>query len=567
VSAQPESTALGISRHELSDLRAAYRWLASVRPAYVLGPLLLVQWIAVLALALTVRHNGWTYYQGGDQLWYYGGAWLFSHGQVPYPQTGPGWPLLLAPLARFTGPNTAAAFPAVVLFDVLVMLPVALLCMYGIAQRLGGRVFGYWASLVWIAVPYIGIKYSDLGYHQKYTELTLPQSLGLTAMADFPSMVLILVSAYLVVRALDRDDWTIAAVGGLIAGFGAIAIKPSNAIFLAAPVLALAYRGRWRALLVFAAGLVPSIALLVLWKYRGFGYLPAFNPTTLGPTRRVAAPIGDVLTPVHKYVHLNWHQFRENLLSIREHFWSARLIEWLVLAGLLGVLRRSRVFFLFVGVWFGAFAILKGTYAAASVEDASVFRIMMPAFPAFILLLASLPLLVPGLPRRLPAPVDAFRLSPRSGLGLLSAAVVVLGIVPLAAVAAAAPTGPDPKLVVVTGNTPATVDAGLALRARRAGSDVVLKWHRSQPPGSRVIYQILRVPADKAAFDCKPGRSPRCNVNLDVLQTTKTTSARVRPGPGRWTYRVGVIVNWLADPQFGDIYTLSPPVDVVVPKP
>ncbi|HEY1368035.1 MAG TPA: hypothetical protein VGF23_13000 [Gaiellaceae bacterium] len=566
MSAGPQSAVLGVQRNELfRRLGAAYRWLEGVRPIHVLVPLLLLQWLAVLALALTVRHNGWTWYQGGDQLWYYGGAWLFSHGQVPYPQTGPGWPVLLAPVARIAGPNTAAAFPAIILFDLLVLLPVALLCIYGIGRRLGGRVFGYWAALVWIAVPYIGIKYTNTGYHQKFTELTLPQSLGLTAMADFPSMVLILVGAYLVVRALDSDDRLTAAAAGFAAGFGAIAIKPSNAIFLIGPALAFLYRRRWTGLTVFAAGLLPSIALLVLWKYRGFGYLPAFH-SSLEPTRRVAAPVGDVFAPVHKYVHLNWHQLHKNLLGIREHFWSARVIEWLVLAGLLGVLRRSFTLFLLIGGWFAAFVILKGTYSHGSVEDTSVFRIMMPAFPAFILLLASLPLLVPGLPKRLPTSVDAFRLTRRMRLGLLGAAVVVLGALPLAAIAASSPTGPNPKLVVITGNAPATVDSGLDLSVRRVGSDVVARWRPFKPAGTRVVYRLLRTPTDKAAPVCDAGqRSPRCTLNLEFRPATRGTSIRDHADPGRWTYRVGVVVNWVADPNFGDIYALSPPVDVVVP--
>src|SRR5262249_9610770 len=50
--------------------------LVAVRPLYVLSVLIAVQWIAVLALALTVRHNGWLYYAGGDQLWHYTGAYL-----------------------------------------------------------------------------------------------------------------------------------------------------------------------------------------------------------------------------------------------------------------------------------------------------------------------------------------------------------------------------------------------------------------------------------------------------------------------------------------------------------
>jgi hypothetical protein len=104
-----------------------------------------------------VRHNGWLYYQGGDQVWYYASGWLLGHGTIPQPLIGPGWPALLAPFAVAGGPTLVPALPAIVLFDVLVLGPVALLCVWGIADRLGGRVFAYWATLLWLSVPFIGI--------------------------------------------------------------------------------------------------------------------------------------------------------------------------------------------------------------------------------------------------------------------------------------------------------------------------------------------------------------------------------------------------------------------------
>ena len=57
--------------------------LSSVRPAYLLGALVVVQWLALLAFAVTVKHNGWLYYAGGDQLWHYSGAYLLAHGHLP----------------------------------------------------------------------------------------------------------------------------------------------------------------------------------------------------------------------------------------------------------------------------------------------------------------------------------------------------------------------------------------------------------------------------------------------------------------------------------------------------
>jgi GDP-L-fucose synthase len=240
----------------LLRIRSWWRAAAEVRPAYVLVPLLAVQWLAVLALALTVRHNGWLYYAGGDQLWHYTGAYLLAHGHLPPAYVGYGWSMLLLPVAAIAGPNLVSALPALVLFNTVVLLPAALLCMYGIGARIAGRLFGYLAALLWIVVPYLGIVFVEVGYHQKYTELTLPQDLGLSSVPDFPATVALIVSAYLCLRALDSARWEIGALAGLAAGYS-IAIKPSNAIFLVAPGLLLVVE-RWRSLLAFAAGLAPS---------------------------------------------------------------------------------------------------------------------------------------------------------------------------------------------------------------------------------------------------------------------------------------------------------------------
>src|SRR5207253_11515755 len=105
--------------------------VTAVRPLYVLGGLLAVQWIAVLALALTVRHNGWLYYAGGDQLWHYSGAYLLAHGDLPPTYVGVGWSTLLAPISWIVGPDLVSALPFIIVFNALVLVPLATLCIYG----------------------------------------------------------------------------------------------------------------------------------------------------------------------------------------------------------------------------------------------------------------------------------------------------------------------------------------------------------------------------------------------------------------------------------------------------
>ena len=83
------------------------------------------------------------------------------------------------------------ALPPLVIGQVLVLGPIALLCVYGIAARIGGRLLACWASLLWVIAPFAVIPLFVDRYQERWSEQFLPQALGLTAMADFPSMVLV----------------------------------------------------------------------------------------------------------------------------------------------------------------------------------------------------------------------------------------------------------------------------------------------------------------------------------------------------------------------------------------
>jgi hypothetical protein len=539
-------------------LRGARDLVATIRPLYVLGTLLALQWIAVLALALTVRHNGWLYYAGGDQLWHYTGAYLVSHGQLPPTQVGYGWSILLLPIAPLAGPNLVSALPAMLLLNTLVLLPVALLCVYGIASRIAGRLFGYWAAALWIAVPYLGIVFLEPGYHQKYTELTLPQLLGLTSVPDFPSVVALLVGAYFCLRTLDSRSWHPAAAAGLATGY-AIAIKPSNSIFLVAPVLTLLVL-KWRALIPFAAALTPALLTLALWKYRGLGELAAAPPETV----RLAGA-DDLLRRIHNTSELNsWEHLHQVLLTLREDFWISRVMEWLPIAGAVALLARSLRGFVLVGSWFGVYLLIKGTYIPASVEDASFWRILMPAFPAFVLLAAFVVLLVPGLRARPEG--GAFRFAERERTFALAAAVVVFVVAPLGVVAAVPPLHDGGRKAVRQGDTLIPVSRDVAPRAVAEGDAVRLSWEPQPAGATRIFYRILRAQGESTAYCAGRPKSAAddCHIYMDAPAATHATSFLDRPGPGTWTYRIGVSANWLDDVRYGDVYVVSPRVTVVV---
>jgi hypothetical protein len=536
---------------------AATRRLLAVRPLYVLSALVALQWILVAALAVTVRHNGWIYYMGGDQLWHYTGAYLIGHGQLAPTYVGIGWSTLLAPLSWIFGPNLVSALPVIVLFNTLVLLPIGLVCMYGIGERIAGRLFGYWVALLWIFIPFIGIPYSLHGYHQKWTEITMPQLLGLGAMSDFPSMIALVAGAYLCLRALDERHWIFAAGAGFAVGF-ALSIKPSNSVFLVAPAL-LFLIWRWRSIVPFALGLVPCLAALTFWKVTGQGNLP-WRTTT--DAHRLA--IGNGFT--HRYLRDNsWTQLHNNLLQLREFMWSDRVLEFLPVAGIAALLIRNRRAGVFVGSWFAVFFVLKGTYINSRVEDATFWRLMMPAFPAFVVLAASVPLLIPSVRARpfVPKPLSI----PRRVVVVVGAALIaVLSLFPIALVAATKPIRGSNADAFVLGNTLVPTSSAFHPKVAVSGSSVRLDWQSVRSRAGATTYTIYRRSGPADVF-CGPVKNAPdlCTLYADRVGTTSTTAFVDHPPKGTWTYRIGLTANWLDDPNAGDVYLFSRRLNVQVP--
>ena len=530
-------------------------------PWRVLVPLLAVQWIALVLFVLSVHHNGWLFYQGGDQIWYWASSWLLGHGSITVPRVSYGWPLVLLPFSWIWGGSYLRGLPATLLLQVLVLVPLALYCMYDLGARIGGRVVGYLSALAWAIGPYLVIPLFVQRYHAKYVDQFLPHPLGLTAMADYPALVLLLVAAVLVVRAVQNGDLATALVAGLVAGVSA-GMKPSNLIWIAAPIVLLLLTRRWREVLAFGIGLLPALGALALWKYRGFGYVPAFQ-SGYEPVRLAAGSSDTLLYPYHHYVHINWHQLHINQLQLGEFFFSVRVLEVAPVVGAIAVARRSWPAAAFLSIWFWAYVVLKGSSDNASVEDGSFFRYLLPAAPALLLMLAALPVLVPRVGPRL---ADRFRLPPARPLSRRVAVVaaVALGLVPLAAAGAVRPLkGPKDLIQVRRVATP--VQPGIALEASVRNASVLLRWQPRGAAGTAVFYRVSRAEGlSDVHCDFRPGAADECLANTDVLATTRRTAMVDRPGPGTWTYRIGVSANYLDDPRLGDVFEVSRPVTVTV---
>jgi hypothetical protein len=513
----------------------------------VLAGLVGAQLAFVLALALSIEHNGWLYYQGGDQIWLVTTGWLLRFLEMPWAIVSPGWPLVFAPITAVTGPDMISAVPPTMALNVLVLGPLATWAVYALAARFAGVGAGLWCAALWVVAPYAAIPFFVERYHERYTEQFLPQALGLTQLADYPSMVLLLVAAVLVARALEPGRLHEAIAAGLIAGYAG-AVKPSNYLFLVGAGLAILIARRWREGVAFGLALAPAALAILVWKLKGLG--PEQVHAAAGT---IAPPVASVFDRIDT---LDWDTWRQNMASLREYFWSARLLQWAPLAGTVAVARRSYPAAGLLAGWFFAFLIVKGSSPVASVDSGSFFRLLMPAFPAFLLLVAAVPLLVPGLFRRLAdriAPPSVPPLSRRVLVGL----AVALAVLPLAAVALARPLeGPDRAIIVDEILTPVDGDA-LDLRAERTDEGQRLSWTRPTEL-ARLFYRVYRTrEAGASGVRCEDRGAVKCDLEMDVLATTRARTYIDRaPRPGL-AYRVAAAANWEDDPAQGDAFLLS----------
>jgi hypothetical protein len=239
----------------------------------------------------------------------------------------------------------------------LLVLQVALL--YAVVELLGGFATAVAAGLVLVLVPVILYKrYLIIGgggtdYKTVYRHL-------------------LLASAWLALARTRLPLWSTAALAGAAAGAAALA-SPHTWLALAAPAAA-ALAARRPA----AAGAAAATAAAGLVALALFRHVP--------------------------HVPFGWHSMGITLGGIREFTWSRRLLEYLPLAGLIGLARRSAPAAAFFGVTLVALVILP----LARNHDVTAYLLsIVPGLPTYMLLAASLGFLVPHGGFRVRAPVTS----------------------------------------------------------------------------------------------------------------------------------------------------------------
>lgn len=531
--------------------------MAVERRIVVLAALVALYWAVVADEALrSAQHNGWLYYHGGDAGWYWSTAYTLTHLRVPPTFVGLGWSYLMIPFAAVGGPDMANGLPGVVVFDVVVLGAASVIGMYLIGMRLAGRLFGLWAAAVWVLGPVLATALYNAHNRPGLLTYFMPTGRGLNALSDYPSMVFAIFAAYFVLRAIESGMLLDGVLAGVLTGF-VVEIKPSNGVFAVAAALGLMLARRARALAAAAAGIAPALVALTVWKHTGLGTIPLF---AAGEVREAAGPVVGATLDASKYVTLDWNHLSRNIRFLQEVFWSVRILEFVLAAGTLALVWWARSKGAFVVAWFLLYAILKGAFLYANVEDASVYRFVEPAFPAWYLLAAGLVLLWPR-GRRPRAPLPPLRAIP---VAVTVAIVVVLALLPLAVASAARQIRPDTVAMDKAYGSVTPVVDDFRPRARVVKRGVVrIAWEPVTTPYASFAYKVFKGRNDGCTT--QEQGAPMCSFGMDVLRSTQLTAYDDPHARGRLVYRVALVATWRVDPNAQDILLLSKPVTVDAP--
>ena len=526
-----------------------------------LGVLVALQVGQAFWFAFSTPHNGWFWYSGGDATSYWTEQWAIGHLQIPQAVVGYGLPVYYAWIPLVAGPSLLTGAAVIVLFQMIVLVPLALVLFWAVADQLFGRVYAWCAAALWVVGPLLLLAGFVEKYHWVFDQLFLvPHWFGLTNMADLPSLVAVLGCMLFALRAVDNSSPTDALLAGLVGGL-ALGLKPSNGFFVPAIAVLVLGARQWRNAVLMAAAAVPALLTLAIWKTRGLGVLPVKSSYT---ETHLAAGAHPLAFSSSRYLPLDWHHLSKELVNLHEVFWSIRFLEFLIVAGAFGVIRKAPLKGLFVVVWFAGYCIVKAASSGADFPSATYYRLAEPGLPAFILLVAGVAFCLPGLGRR----AAQLRRAPSAAAGIdwriVAPAAAVLAAIPLLLVVVA--RNPSTMHIArdenVVQEAPLTRTLGVSAHRKADGSTTV-SWHAPKTGSTRPWYAIYYSPTKNSVVRNDNGCSVpdhgalECFLNTAlVLGYTQSTTFTDPQSPSNRWYRVAVLASYQKT-QPGDLMLVS----------
>jgi hypothetical protein len=262
-------------------------------------------------------------------------------------------------------------------------------------------------------------------------------------------------------------------------------------------------------------------------------------------------------------VNIDFHHFARTAHELSEVLWSLRLLEFFLVAGAVGLVARARWKGLFVLGWFVAFAVIKGGVSYANVYDTSLYRFLLPAWPAWTLIIAGVVFCWPGAARRARTIASAARADAaarRPGRRLLVATGLVLALGPLVLVVAVSPAR---KGAIVQENYVGAPVAALDFGLKAYQTDphtVRLTWDSQQTKRAKTTYAVFKAKDD----GCDYPLPALCRFRMPLIGTAHAAGFSDTQAVGSVQYRVGLISGTTVQVDNPAMLLVSKPLKVTI---
>lgn len=248
--------------------------------------------------------------------------------------------------------------------NIVLFGPLAVVTAYVLGLRVAGRPAGMVGAALVLAGPWLFVATALRNYDETAREEMLPRLVGLAAEPGFAAGALALTGLAL----LTVPKAAATAAAGVALGAAGLLVPAA-----------------------FAFAAAALFALLLVWERERAAALAL----AAAPFALAAALVTGLEADPRSYDALV-----ATLDGFREHFWSKRVVEWLPFAGAFGLARLSLVVGIAAGGGVIAFGVAELSRTDNTFEGAALFTRLLAGLPAYAVLAAAVPLLVPTLAAR-----------------------------------------------------------------------------------------------------------------------------------------------------------------------
>lgn len=333
----------------------------------------------------TSDHEGWFFHHGGDEEEYFRQAMALAKFQkinnVYYIM---GFPLLLVPfIVIFKAYTFEDILVPVVVFHSFILFGVSIILIALIAQRLfQDRQIALLSSALWTFFPYFVMLLATIIGKPELGGIWMVHQMWLQVLSDPPSAFLILLSTYIYLVSLKKNNLWYPFILGISFGYATL-IRPQNIALFVLFISVWLYKKKFKEIMVFVSTYIfmGVVQLVYNWYTREPDFWFFYNSIEKDFVAKMS--FHSLFSVSNIPFFILWVKSKISNFLI----FFAVLFFGLMLLTMIYIYRHHRLSAAILTVWIFSYTLFYGCYYGFVAE---IFRYLMPVFPACIILISVL---------------------------------------------------------------------------------------------------------------------------------------------------------------------------------